>query len=564
MKPTDLCEVKPCFPESGTPAPPSKGRRGSVRATLLTGGAAMLMLGAGIVSLTWDTAVEDQPGQTTFYNDILDGSLEGQPVAVTDLNGDGFPDVVLCPFFSDSGPDRSRQFAGQVNVFLGNGGIGGVRAIATEPAAGALKIYGPGFNADFGARVAAGDVDGDGIGDLLVGADERRNFINGVLVNPGKGRAYLIRGRAGISGAIDLASPPENVTTILGVDDGDYTGTWVSLADVDGDGRLDLLISVPGGDGPANAGPTDVGEAVVVFNSRSGFPPVINLASPPKGVSVTRIFGIDAGDGFGGTIVGADLNGDGKADLAIGSRDGAFVTVGTDGPNNSRPGGGEVQVLRGGRLPASINLAAGLPRGTTTLYGAEAGGSFGEELITHTIITGNLPTLGIGALYSAQAFGEAWLVPASLAVSGRVIDMASPPAGVVHIIGPEFFSLAGDTLAAGDIDGDGFGDLLVGSPFAKTVRNGSGDGRVDVIYGQALWPALINLAQPALGYRRAIIGAADKGDMLAYSMTAADLDLDGRDDAVPNAMGSDGVRNRVRDSGGAYVISGAALSARVP
>ncbi len=554
------------------PEPPAAGRRGALRrAALAALLSAIFLLPALAATIFWDTALEEQAGQTTYHNDIAFGALFGQPLAVTDFDGDGFPDVALCPFNSDGGPDGSRLQAGQVNVFLEDGAIGGVRALASEPPERVVRIFGPHEGAFLGSRIAAGDVDRDGIGDLLVGADERERFIDepghgGTITLPGKGRAYLIRGQAGISGDIDLASPPPNVTTILGRDDGDYTGTWVGLADVNGDGKLDLLIGVPGGDGPGNAGPIDVGEGVIVYNPRAGFPRLIDLASPPRGVRVTTIHGIDPEDGFGGTIVGADFDGDGDDDLAIGSRLGTFVIAPTDGPDNSRPNGGEVRVIRGGRLPSSINLALGLPTGTTTLYGSTAEGSFGEEIVTRTFVIGERHTLAVGALYN----DETWLVPADLAVSGREIDLASPPAGVVRILGSTgafgFRGLSGDSVALGDLDGDGFGDLMVGAPLfiPPDDPRASAAGIVQVVYGQAVWPSLIDLDFPPPGVRVIDILAADADDMLGYSLASADVDLDGKDDAVPNAMGGDGVRNRVRDSGGAYVISGAALSARQP
>ncbi len=227
------------------------------------------------------------------------GGLFGHSVAgACDVDGDGYGDIVI-----------GAPGAGQAFVYLG-----GDAGIATSPS---FTLAGPdGTAASFGNSVScAGDVDGDGYADLLIGAEGSDGATTGTFT----GRAYVYRG-----GAAGVAPFP--LVTLLGDQTREALGRWVSGAgDVNGDGYADVIV---GADGENGADTTASGWAYVYLGGPDGT--AANAA--------TTLTGPDGqGSWFGRCVAGAgDVNGDGYADVVVGA-DAGNVRVGADGgvPNTS-------------------------------------------------------------------------------------------------------------------------------------------------------------------------------------------------------------------------------------
>ena len=216
-----------------------------------------------------------------------------------DVNGDGLADVIVASYRAD--PD-GRVDAGSVYVLCGKADNATVD-VGNLGAAG-FRIDGIDGADEAGRSVSgAGDVNGDGLADLLIGAHQAApSGINGA------GESYVVFGKADGT-LVDLANLGSGGFRIDGIDAGDRSGNSVSGAgDVNGDGLADLLI------GATNAG-DNAGESYVVFGKSDSA--TVDLTTLGNGG-----FRIDGagGDRSGSAVSGAgDVNGDGLADVLIGA-----------------------------------------------------------------------------------------------------------------------------------------------------------------------------------------------------------------------------------------------------
>jgi hypothetical protein len=528
----------------------------------------------------WDARDLAQDGQLSIFNDAPEGSFLGMPIGAGDLDGDRIDDVVLAPFYAPSGAGRNRRGGGALNVTFGETGMLDGRVVdAAEPPARSVQVWGAREGDFLGTEVAVADVTGDGIGDLLAGAENADGWLAS-RTREQAGALYILHGRTSWEATVDLASAAgPGVTTVLGERPGDRLGFWVEAGDVTGDGVEDVLVSADLAKGEAGTG---FARGAVYVIPGGDLPERIDLADAAarRALGIVTVHGVDDGDHLGTAIASGDFDGDGIADLAIGagvSRAGggysgyaqpnpALGLGGGDGPANDRENAGEVYVLYGrASWPETIRLAAP-PPDVAVYYGEAPGDVFGEDVRAGDVDGDGRDELAVGALLAdapeRRTSGIGYVLWGSGMRRGERLDLASgqSSARATRVYGERAGDLASDSLVLSDVDADGFADLLVGSPNAAPLgRAGAGD--LKVIYGGRQLPPIVDLAEPGpVDVFR--IAAPDLGDMFVYSLATGDVDGDGVRDLIPNAMGGDGYLNRRETAGDAYVLSGAELARR--
>ena len=470
-----------------------------------------------------------------------------------DVNGDGYDDLIIGAYGADPGSD-SR--AGEAYVIYGGAsapGTGGVLDLGALDGTNGFILNGIDADDFSGWSVSsAGDVNGDGYDDLTIGA-------RGAA--PG-GETYVVYGGAsapGTGGVLDLgALDGTNGFTLNGINANDRSGTSVSSAgDVNGDGYDDLIIGAryadPNGDGNA-------GETYIVYGGANapGTGGVLGL-SMLDGTNGFTLTGIDAFDFSGRSVSSAgDVNGDGYDDLIIGA-DAAD-------PNGDNTAGETYIVYGGANAPGTggvLDLSALDGTNGFILNGFDAYDRAGFSVSSAGDVNGDgYDDLIIGA-YRADPngsnSGETYVVygGASAPGTGGVLDLSTLDGANGFILnGIDGNDRSGISVSsAGDINGDGYDDLIIGA--SRADPNGDSDaGETYIVYGGASAPGtggVLDLSGLD-GTNGFTLNGIDSGDRSGRSVSSAgDVNGDGYDDLIIGARGADPF-----SAGETYVIYGGA------
>ena len=434
--------------------------------------------------------------------------------------------------------------------------------LTTLSAADGFVIQGDAGGDQAGWSVSsAGDVNGDGFDDLIVGAPR------GDDGDGDAGEAYVVFGTASGFGTVvttgtgdtavsrrvlDLtALPADDGFIIQGDAGGDQAGFSVSSAgDVNGDGYDDLIVGAPYGGG------IDAGEAYVVFGRASGFGTIdLTTLSAADGFVIQ---GDAGGDRAGRSVSSAgDVNGDGFDDLIVGA------PYGSDGG----PDAGEAYVVFGKASGfGTIDLTTLSAADGFIIQGDAAGGWAGFSVSSVGDVNGDgYDDLIVGAPYGDDG-GEAYVVFGKASGFGTIdLTTLSQTDGFI-IQGDVGGDEAGFSVSsAGDVNGDGFDDLIVGAPYGA-----DGAGEAYVVFGTASgFGTEVTTGTGADAVSRRVIDlttlpAADGfiiqgdagADRAGWSVSSAgDVNGDGFDDLIVGApFGYDGGAF----AGEAYVVFGKA------
>jgi len=380
------------------------------------------------------------------------GHFASSVASAGDVNADGYADLIV----GASGESHGASGEGAAYIFLG--GSTGLTALNT------IVLDNPEHHAGarFGVSVAtAGDVNGDGYADVVVGAD----YFDGVQLATGKAFVYY-----GGSDGINTSSVQRWVKLDKPLSgEGAFGRSVASAGDLDGDGFSDLVVGAEWQTGAASR----EGKTFVYYGSSTG----VSSATP---VTLDNPTGCIWGE-FGYSVAGAgDLNGDGYADLVVGA-------VGQSGGANIS---GNAYVYFG--RPGGILLTP-----NTTIWNPtdHAGGHFGSSVAA----AGDLDDDGfadllVGAFDQDDGLATDAVCADTQCSEGNAFVYYGSASGVDGSVGSAsrqtLDNPANEKLArfgtcvvgAGDLDADGHPDVAVGAPLQSVVANDQ-VGKVFFFYG---------------------------------------------------------------------------------
>ena len=446
-----------------------------------------------------------------------------------DVNGDGLEDVIIGARREDNNKGRAYVVFGKTDntaidltaVLAGSGGFV-ISSLSKSDSYTGYDVYG------------AGDINGDGLADLLVSVPDFNSSASG------PGDVFVVYGKADTA-AVQLSDITGGQSTgfrISGVSataQGQLGQSLAAAGDMNGDGIGDFIIAQPG-----------QGKAYVVYGRQDNA--TINITAVANGDGGYAITGLTGGSNYWDANVGAggDVNGDGLADVVIGdgninnTNNRAFVVFGS----TNNPG-------------SFVGTAVGT-RGFI-IQGATATGS---KLGDHVTIVDDFNGDGLADVVVSDEARRVYVVygkasNTTVALGASSVD-ATGAAGFT-ILTNDAADTVGSLMAknvlvssAGDFNGDGLTDLLIGVPTGDPYGRADA-GRSYLVYGRT-GGVSISTDNMAFSDGFRIIGES-AGDYSGFAISAAgDVNGDGFADLVMGAYGTDYGSQIV--AGKSYVIFG--------
>ncbi|MGF1935798.1 MAG: beta strand repeat-containing protein [Nostoc sp. ChiQUE02] len=476
-------------------------------------------------------------------NGINPGDFSGISVSSAgDINGDGIDDLII----GAEGANFNGELSGQSYVVFGRKvGFDSQFNLSNLNGTNGFAINGINSDDSSGNPVSnAGDINGDGIDDLIIGAFRADPNVNY------SGQSYVVFGsKGGFVASFDLSTlNGTNGFAINGINAYDRSGYSVSNAgDINGDGIDDLIIGARSANSSNGGGS---GQSYVVFGGKGGFDAQFNL-STLNGVNGFTINGINGYDQLGySTSSAGDINGDGLDDIIIGA---PYAD-----PNGSQSGQSYVVFGSKGGFDAQFNLSTLNGNNGFAINGINPVDKSGVSVSSAGDINGDgIDDLIIGARLAdpnGDSSGQSYVVFGSKEGFDAQLNLSTlngTNGFAINGINP--VDTSGNSVSsAGDINGDGIDDLIIGARLANP--NGNASGQSYVVFGsKGGFDAQLNLST-LNGTNGFAINGINEGDTSGNSVSGAgDINGDGLDDII---IGAGGANPNGDSSGQSYVLFG--------